>query len=201
MSRRSGRAAHPCGRCARSTAGRGHAQRGYSLIEVLLAAAILLLSMTGLLTIQLVGIKISKNSFHRTQATNLAYQMTDYMRANCGALAGYTGQTLCRAGERNPNDRRSCSVSALAEITDNPDSVVDDNLRQWWSAIDGADLPNWFATVQPLGGDLVQIIVQWDDSRATETAPDKAEAKTSCLGNTIPAPMEEVCLTTDPCAE
>jgi type IV pilus assembly protein PilV len=173
--------------------------RGFSLIEVLLAATILLLSMTGLLTIQLMGIKISKNSYHRTQATNLAYQMTDYLRANCDAIDSYTGETLCRAGSRNPNDNRSCSISAPDTVTDDADSVVDDNLRAWWTGIDDSDLPNWFATVQPLGTQLVQVIVQWDDSRATETAADATEAKTSCLGSAIPAPMEEVCLTTDPC--
>jgi type IV pilus assembly protein PilV len=176
-------------------------QRGFSLIEVLIAAGVLLLCLTGLLTIQMVGIKISKSSYHRTQATNLAYQMTDYMRANCGALDAYEGQTLCRSGQRNPNDRRACSISALADIADDPDSVVDDNLRDWWRALDAATLPNWYATVQPHGARLVHVIVQWDDSRATETAPDAAEAKTSCRGGAIPVPMEEVCLTTDPCAE
>lgn len=173
--------------------------RGFSLIEVLLAAAVLLLAMTGLLTIQMVGIKLSKNAYHRTQATNLAYQMTDYLRANCAALDAYLGETLCRSGSRNPNDKRACGISALNDITDDAASLVDDNLSAWWTAIDDAALPNWFATVQPGGGELVHVIVQWDDSRATETATDNAEAKTSCLGSPIPVPMEEVCLTTDPC--
>jgi type IV pilus assembly protein PilV len=172
---------------------------GFSLIEVLLASSILLLSMTGLLTIQMVGIKLSKNAYHRTQATNLAYQMTDYLRANCVALDDYVGETLCRDGSRSPNDKRDCSIGALKEIEYDAASLVDDNLGAWWTAIDTADLPNWFATVQPGGGELIHIIVQWDDSRATETATDSGEAKTSCLGNAIPAPMEEVCLTTDPC--
>jgi type IV pilus assembly protein PilV len=169
------------------------------MIEVLLAATILLLSMTGLLTIQMVGIKISKNSYHRAQATNLAYQMTDYLRANCGSVDAYFGHSLCRGGTRNPNDDRSCDIPAASSVEEDANSVVDDNLRDWWRAIDVSGLPNWFATVAPLGDNLVHVIVQWDDSRATETAPDAEEAKTSCLGGAIPAPMEEVCLTTDPC--
>jgi type IV pilus assembly protein PilV len=173
---------------------------GFTLIEVLIAASILVLSMTGLLTIQLVGIKISKNAYHRTQATNLAYQMTDYLRAGCGSISAYEGETLCRSGSRNPNDGRACSLSALDDIADDAGSMADENLRAWWDAIDAAELPNWFATVQPQGTTgLVHVIVQWDDSRATETAVDAAESKTSCLGARIPAPMEEVCLTTNPC--
>jgi type IV pilus assembly protein PilV len=172
---------------------------GFTLIEVLLAASILLLCMTGLLTVQLTGIRLSQNAYHRTQATNLAYQMTDYLRSACASLDAYEGETLCHAGSRNPNDRRVCSISAPADIPADPSSMVDDNLRAWWSTIDAADLPSWFATVQPRGTQLVQVIVQWDDTRATETATDATEAKTSCLGGAIPAPMEEVCLTTDPC--
>jgi type IV pilus assembly protein PilV len=182
----------------RPFARRSRAQ-GFTLIEVLIAASILLLSMTGLLTAQLLSIKISKNAYHRTQATNLAYQMTDYLRASCASIDTYVGQTLCRSGSRNPNDSRNCDIASSADIADDANSMVDDNLRAWWSAIDEAELPSWFATVQRAGPDLVHVIVQWDDTRATETAADATEAKTSCLGSAIPSPMEEVCLTTDPC--
>jgi len=79
-------------------------QRGYTLIEVLIAAAILLVSTTGLLTMQLVSIRITQDAYHRTLATSLAYEMTEYVRANCGLdgaeAADYLGYTLCEDGSR-----------------------------------------------------------------------------------------------------
>ena len=171
--------------------------RGFTLIEVLIAASVLLLSMTGLLTVQLTGVRLSQNAYHRTQATNLAYQMTDYLRAACDSIDAYTGETLCRSGNQNPNDERACTISAESNVTGH--TIADENLRAWWSAINDANLPFWYATVQARDARLVNVVVQWDDTRATETALDSAEIKTSCLGGPIPAPMEEVCFTTAPC--
>ena len=178
--------------------------RGYTLIEVLLTATIVLLAMTGILTTQMVGIKITQNAYHRTQATTLAYQMTDYLRANCGKLSDYTGMNFCRSGSRAANDERDCSIGDLSDISADNTTVVDDDLRAWWTAIDGSGLPNWYATIQQATGtNLIYVVVQWDDTHTTEggmNPEELEESKTSCLGTAIPAPMEEVCLTTLPCA-
>jgi hypothetical protein len=57
--------------------------------------------------------------------------------------------------------------------------------------------------VRDVDTNLVSVVVQWDDTRATEGSSDIGEAeeeKKSCLGDAVPALMEEVCLTTLPCA-
>jgi type IV pilus assembly protein PilV len=165
--------------------------------------------MTGILTTQMVGIKITQNAYHRTQATTLAYQMTDYLRANCSALSDYAGLTFCHAGNRGANDERDCTIDAASD--DAPETVAEDDLNNWWTAIDESGLPNWYAKIaQAANTSLVYVVVQWDDTHSTEGSmnPDELEeAKTSCLETAfpssetaIPAPMEEVCLTTLPCA-
>ncbi|MGB5735775.1 MAG: hypothetical protein WBM40_15175, partial [Thiohalocapsa sp.] len=72
---------------------------------------------------------------------------------------------------------------------------------EWWLARDTSDLPHWFARIHhPSGSDLFHIVVQWDDARVREDSNDEGEAATSCLGDTLPAGMAEVCLSTIPCA-
>ena len=189
----------------------GSACRGYTLIEVLLTGTIVLIAMTGILTTQMVGIKITQNAYHRTQATTLAYQMTDYLRANCSALSDYVSLSLCRSGNRAANDKRNCTIEDASDISADNTTVVDDDLRAWWTAIDGSGLPNWYATIaQAANTGLVYVVVQWDDTHSTESSMNPSEleeSKTSCLETAfpssetaIPAPMEEVCLTTLPCA-
>ena len=188
---------HRIGFCGRSLC------RGYTLIEVLLTGTIVLIAMTGILTTQMVGIKITQNAYHRTQATTLAYQMTDYLRSNCGALSDYAGLTLCHAGNRGVNDDRGCTIDAEPEPHDS-ETTAEADLRSWWKAINDSQLPNWYSTVvRDVDTNLVSVVVQWDDTRATEGSSDIGEAeeeKKSCLGDAVPALMEEVCLTTLPCA-
>ena len=156
--------------------------------------------MTGIMTLQLVSIKVTQTSYDRAIATTLAYQLTDLVRSNCGNLAAYTGHTLCDAESRATGDKRDCSIAAPADIADDPKTVVDEDLAAWWKAIDASMLSNWYARlVQPANSDLLYTIIQWDDTRATEASLDAAEVKTSCLGTSIPSSMEEVCLTTVPC--
>jgi type IV pilus modification protein PilV len=175
---------------------------GYTLIEVLIAAAILLVSMTGLITMQLLSIRITQNSYHRALATSLAYEMTEYIRANCG-IAGsqstaYLGNTLCQAGRRSADDRRSCTIDERSDIVADSTSIVDDDLAAWWSALAASGIPKWYPTIVQQNG-VLYVIVQWDDTHETETSADAAETKPSCIGGTVPSPMEEVCLATVPC--
>ncbi len=61
-------------------------QQGFSLIEVLIAALILAIGLLGLAALQAKGLQSNYSSNLWSQATVLAYDMADRMRAN---LAGY----------------------------------------------------------------------------------------------------------------
>jgi type IV pilus modification protein PilV len=192
---------------------------GYTLVEVLLTAVIVLLAMTGMLTMQMMGIKVTQDAYHRTQATTLAYQMTDYLRANCTNIADYENVALCDAGNRAFNDTRTCGFDedSDTDYTPGTDPVVDHDMDDWWSAIFDAELPPWYATIQRStqsdGMARHHIVIQWEDARVaeaeailTDSDDDETSAATSCLtlagiqNQDIPAGMVEVCLTTIPCA-
>ena len=91
-----------------------HKQSGFNLIEILVSIVILSIGLLGLAALQNTSIKLSFDSYVRTQASFLAYDLIDRIRANPSALR-YTlrptdnpARKDCFAGnaECSPNDLR-----------------------------------------------------------------------------------------------
>lgn len=170
---------------------------GFTLVEVLITAAVTLVAFAGLVTAQMLALRAASSSLERSQATAVAYELVDRMRLNRGengiadtALGGgYDDRTLCNINARLPQDTRACNINSLSSLTGNDYISVD--LRAWWSAINASGLPYWFAGVIRDQA-TVTVSVQWDDSRAQ----DAAGTKNSCLGAAMPASMQEVCVMT-----
>lgn len=55
---------------------------GFSLVEVLVALAVLSIGLLGLAALQTTGLKFNHQSYERTQAVMQAYDIIDRMRAN-----------------------------------------------------------------------------------------------------------------------
>lgn len=62
---------------------------GFSLIEVLIALVVLALGLLGFALLQTMNLRYTQGANQRTQATNLAYDLIDQMRANNLAAAQY----------------------------------------------------------------------------------------------------------------
>jgi type IV pilus assembly protein PilV len=180
---------------------------GFTLVEVLITAAITIVAFTGLATMQILALRAASSTLQRSQATALAYDIVDRMRLNRGesglpgtalggsftaAGGGYGGATLCSAGARQANDTRQCRVGALSDLTATDTFAVD--LREWWSAINSSGLPNWFAGIV-VDAAIVTVAVEWDDTRAADVAVPTGTT-TDCLGLAMPTPMQAVCVMT-----
>jgi type IV pilus assembly protein PilV len=63
--------------------------RGYSLIEVLVAIVVLSLGLLGFAALQITGLTSNKIAGSRSQASVLAYVITDAMRANRANVSTY----------------------------------------------------------------------------------------------------------------
>ncbi|MEZ5581872.1 MAG: type IV pilus modification protein PilV [Candidatus Competibacteraceae bacterium] len=59
-----------------------HTQRGFTLLEVLVAVIVLAIGLLGMAALQLTATRYSHGSFMRIEATQLANEMADRMRAN-----------------------------------------------------------------------------------------------------------------------
>lgn len=87
--------------------------RGFSLLEVMIALVIFSLGLLGMAGLMVLSVKTNQSAYLRTQATFLAQSMMDRMRANLGQIPTYaiaypaTGSDPCAAGA-------SCSPASIA---------------------------------------------------------------------------------------
>lgn len=56
--------------------------RGFSLLEILIAVLILSIGLLGLAALHASSLKLNHGAYHKSQATYLAYDIVDCMRAN-----------------------------------------------------------------------------------------------------------------------
>jgi type IV pilus assembly protein PilV len=121
--------------------------RGFTLLEVLVAVLVLSIGLLGLAGLMASSLKNSHSAYQRTQATWLAYDMLDRMRAN-RAVALALGYNLALGADPGG--------SGLAA----------DDLSEWDTAL--ADtLPAGDGSILVNADRTVTIIVQWNDTRGT----------------------------------
>ncbi|MBC3365059.1 type IV pilus modification protein PilV [Pseudomonas sp. SWRI154] len=128
------------------------AQEGMTLIEVLVAVLILGVGLLGAAMIQLNALKYTDSSRMTSQASFIAYDMLDRIRANSGA--DYTG---------TPPSSPNLSVTRDQDLYDFKTNIV---------AFGGATATGTIALNQR----VYTITIAWDDARAANTI-DPAEAR------------------------
>lgn len=172
-------------------------QRGFSLVEVLITAAIVVVAFTGLTTLQALSVRSAMSSLQRSQATQLAYDVLDRLRVNRqAALDGDYNATLCKGASPHAGEGWTCEHNSTTSL--NPVGTTDfvtRDLRDWWLAIDSAGLTNWYAAID-VADDQALVTVQWDDTRAEDVSPSASSDVDSCIGRAMVSSMQEVCLET-----
>ncbi len=114
-------------------------QRGVSLLEVLISIVILSVGLLGYAGLQTISMKNNTSALHRSQATILAYDIIDRIRANRPNYANY--------------------IVALGAVGTYPDVIS-------WKNNVAATLPDGKAEVKiELATNIVEITIQWDDNR------------------------------------
>jgi type IV pilus assembly protein PilV len=138
-----------------------HKASGFTLIEVLIAMVILSVGLLGLAGLQAAGLRNNQSAYYRSQATLLAYNIADRIRANiddAGKLADSTYVTLAPADAAVQAD---CStVSATCTTAD----MAENDLFEWNSAL--AALPSGTGTITIVGATRTfTVTINWDDNR------------------------------------
>jgi type IV pilus assembly protein PilV len=110
-------------------------QQGTSMLEVLITALILSLGLLGLAGLQVKSMQFNHSAYLRSQATLLAYDMADRIRANTSAVASYDS-----ASTSDPGEVGSCKTTTGCSTT----QMAQTDLSQWKQAV-AATLPNGLA--------------------------------------------------------
>ena len=130
---------------------------GFTLIEVLIAVVILAGGLLGLAALQAAGLSNSQSSYNRSQATQLAYDIADRIRANPKKAANYL-TTFMKPGDANAS-ATACSSSAN---TCTPELLAEKDLDDW--SDDLATLPFGEGTIT-IAGTVYTVTVKWDDDK------------------------------------
>ncbi len=117
-------------------------QKGFTLLEILIAAVVLAIGLLGLAKLQTTGLHQTHSSGFRTRATLLAYDITDRMRANRAAFLNNGNYIDPPAGTTS----KQCEWDGTAVEDCTSTEMAQFDLAQWRAAI-GSDLPGGSGTV------------------------------------------------------
>ncbi len=125
---------------------------GFTLIEVLVAMLILAAGLLGLAGLQASGLRQSQNASFRSQATALAYDLADRIRANSGQIGTYTGPA--------PALNNNC----LLAVGCNPTVMANHDMAEWNAAL--LTMPGGgVGSVVLTAPNVYTIYVNWDDDK------------------------------------
>lgn len=91
---------------------------GFSMMEVLIALVVLALGLLGFALLQTMNLRYTQSANYRTQATNLAYDLLDQMRANNLTAAQYAGATFVAGTVSGLDCTRPTATITIAQSID-----------------------------------------------------------------------------------
>lgn len=124
---------------------------GFTLIEVLIAMLVLAVGLLGLAGLQATSLKNNQSAYNRSQATQLAYDLADRMRANVAGKTTYTTGTA------------TATAACLTTAGCTKEAMAENDLKEWNDAIT-ATLPSGAGSITVTSG-IYTITINWDDNR------------------------------------
>jgi type IV pilus assembly protein PilV len=176
-------------------------QRGFTLLEVLIALLVLSIGLLGLASLQTVGLRSNTMATTRTHATQLAYDISDRMRANLAATYTANANNVVTAILTD-----YALASCAPPLPDPTVNQANDDLNTWCNTI-STMLPAGDAQIVPVRqagidgvvntiDDVVtyDVTVYWDEARTGATTKgcdplNKNDLRCIQLNVTIPRPL------------
>ena len=135
------------------------------MLEVLVAIVVLAFGLLGLAGLQADGLRNNTSAYLRSQATLMAYDMMDRMRANMQGVESGDYDNLLDTTPTNPgciSTEAGCSVAQMAQHD-----------AYEWSQNLSTLLPSGQGRIIGNGsGSIFSITVMWDDRRTGVTGTD-----------------------------
>ncbi|MGD8570503.1 MAG: type IV pilus modification protein PilV [Gammaproteobacteria bacterium] len=146
-------------------------QTGFTLIEVLIAVLVISIGLLGMAGLQTSGIQQSHNSYLKTQASMLAYDMADRMRSN---LLGVNSGDYDSVD--SVNDPVTATPGCISSGTAcSASETATNDIYEWTNKnAEGSIaslLPSGYGMVSK-NGDVFTITVLWDEARTGATGTD-----------------------------
>ena len=143
----------------------GTSLRGLSLIEVLVALLVLGIGVMGYAALQLKAVRMTEDTYARSQAMAIAQDMMERIRANVDALSNYTGANWTSAGASAP--AITCTVTHNVDTATpcTPAQIADNDVYQS-VRMASSMLPTGKIAVTPCDK-LTCVVVAWNLTTAS----------------------------------
>ena len=126
-------------------------ESGFTLLEILVAMLVLSIGLLGLAGLMASSMRNNLSASHRTQATWMAYDIIDRMRANrASAIAG--------------NYATSVGAPVACTVAAPTGSVQAQDIAAWKSQL-ACVLPTGDGSIAVTNAARATVVIQWDDSR------------------------------------
>lgn len=156
-------------------------QRGFTLLEVLIALLVLSIGLLGLAALQTVGLRSNQMATMRTLATQMTYDITDRMRANPDGLTTANQFYVIGTGDADPTITSDCDTSPC-----NTQQLADYDLNKWRENV--GSLPDGLSSITQTtaaGVTTHTITVHWNEARdpavTGQTCPPASETDLRCF--------------------
>ncbi|OOZ41369.1 type IV pilus modification protein PilV [Solemya pervernicosa gill symbiont] len=134
-------------------------QNGFAMMEVLVTVLVLSVGLLGIAAMQTTGLKYNHSAYLRTQATLLAYDISDRMRSNMSAVTANSYVTAYNdSGTAISNCSSASSGCSSVQMAQN-------DLFEWKGTL-SSELPFGQGQITRVSGsNQWTISVMWDDER------------------------------------
>jgi type IV pilus assembly protein PilV len=136
---------------------------GFTLIEVLIAVLVLGLGLLGLASLQATGLSNNQGAYNRSQAAQLAYDITDRMRTNRSATGNYLNGFMAPLAATCRSGGQPCADCGSATNMCNPAQLAQKDLYDWNSALT-TTLPSGAGNISRAGA-IYTVTVSWTENR------------------------------------
>lgn len=133
---------------------------GFTLVEVLIAMVVLAVGLLGLAGLQATSLRNNQSAYNRSQATELAYDIADRMRANFTEAKKTAGNVYTGIAPNAAVQNLNCS--AIAGCL--PAAMAQNDLFEWNQAIQGS-LPGPATGTIMIAGNVFTITINWTENR------------------------------------
>ncbi|MCK5898127.1 MAG: type IV pilus modification protein PilV [Methylococcales bacterium] len=148
--------------------------KGFTLIEILISMVILAIGLLGLAGLQMTGLRHNLSAYHRSQATQIAYDMADRMRVNMVNAKRGSNSIYVQKKPSNAGKQAAClKISG----TCSPTQMAEQDLFEWNEHII-QKLPNGVGKIESLGAvadKTFMITMTWVDKNKTKAAFKKSD--------------------------
>jgi len=135
-------------------------QTGFTLVEVLVAMAVLSVGLLGLASLQMMALRSNSSALFHTQATNLSYLIIDSMKANRQAALN---------GDYTTSLTSVASTACITSTSPAPllGSIAQQDTQVWCNTL-ACTLPQGTGSIL-VNGSVVTITLQWEQATGQVT--------------------------------